>query len=759
MATITGTSGNDNLQGTAGSDTISGQGGNDVLLGWDGADTIDGDAGDDYILDRDGQTPDLYADTLRGGDGNDSIWAGYLDSADGGNGTDLLVLRLDDAPSGLAIDFTNMWAGGTYVIGGGTIKNFENLHWITGSQYSDYLVSGSPTGKTGQISGLGGSDLIIGGAGNDYLDADIYIGGGTSYDYFYDELYGGAGNDTLTGGLGDYLDGGSGTDLVAIDARASAIGVTMSFATMIATGSDTILGTTILGMEGVSAAGGSLYDDLIDSSSNTFDSLLAGRDGNDTLLAGSGADTIDGGSGADIMSGGLGHDTYYVDNLGDVIVEGGTGGNDSIFATVTNYVLPANVENLYYLGTGNTSISGSAANNSVGGGSGNDSFDLSQGGNDNASGGDGNDAFFFGAALTALDQVAGGAGINDQLGLQGNYTGANALTLSAFTISGIEVLSVLPGFDYNVTTNNANVAAGQTLTIYASTLGVGDDFTFNGAAETDGLFKVYGGLGGDTITTGAGNDGIYFGRDGRFNPATDHVDGGGGNDQLALDGSYTVTISGANLVNVEGFVMLDGTPATPADYGITIADDWATGSQNKLVYAVQVRHGVTVDASAESSASFTFYGGLGNDVFKGGAGNDWMHGGAGADTLTGGAGADTYVYSQIAHSIGSAHDIIIGFDPTVDKIDLPTGITVTGIDAAISTGSVSAASFDSDLTAALAGLNANHAVTFTGNSGDLAGHIFEVIDTNGVAGYQAGADMVIELQSPAAAITSTTPFI
>ena len=34
------------------------------------------------------------------------------------------------------------------------------------------------------------------------------------------------------------------------------------------------------------------------------------------------------------------------------------------------------------------------------------------------------------------------------------------------------------------------------------------------------------------------------------------------------------------------------------------------------------------------------------------------------------------------------------------------------------------------------------------SSGTLAGHIFAVIDTNGIAGYQAGQDLVIELVNP-----------
>ncbi|HSI19895.1 MAG TPA: hypothetical protein VK980_19160, partial [Sphingomonas sp.] len=181
--------------------------------------------------------------------------------------------------------------------------------------------------------------------------------------------------------------------------------------------------------------------------------------------------------------------------------------------------------------------------------------------------------------------------------------------------------------------------------------------------------------------------------------------------------------------------------------------------QTHIVYGVVVRDGFTLDASAESDGNLTVYGGLGNDTITTGAGNDWIYGGLGADILKGGLGADTYVYTKVAQSIGSSHDIIIGFDPTVDRIDLPTGISVTGIDAAINVGTLSAGSFDSDLTAALAGLNAHHAVTFTASGGDLANHIFEVIDTNGIAGYQAGQDMVIELQNPVAPITTPAPFI
>ena len=400
---------------------------------------------------------------------------------------------------------------------------------------------------------------------------------------------------------------------------------------------------------------------------------------------------------------------------------------------------------------------GTGGNDSMTGTGNSDYFNLSTGGDDTASGGGGNDAFYMGAAFAATDHIDGGAGTNDQIGLQGDYTGGNALVLGADTIAGIEAIGLLTGFSYDITTNDGNVAAGQMLSVFGSTLGAGESFTFNGSAETDGSFRIYGGLGADTITTGAGDDGIYFGRDGRFDPTTDHVDGGAGNDQMALDGSYTLTISNANVTNVELLSLLDDVPATHNQYHITLADDWTAAGQTHTVYGVTVRDGFTLDASAESDGNLKVYGGQGTDTITTGAGSDWIHGGAGADILNGGGGGDTFAYSAISNSIGSSHDIIINFDAAHDHIDLPTA--VTGIDAAITTGTLNAGSLDSDLTAALAGLNANHAVSFTADHGDLAGHIFEVIDTNGVAGYQAGQDMVIELQNPVTPITTPAPFI
>ncbi|HQO30341.1 MAG TPA: calcium-binding protein, partial [Accumulibacter sp.] len=122
---------------------------------------------------------------------------------------------------------------------------------------------------------------------------------------------------------------------------------------------------------------------------------LNGAAGNDNLIGSAGVDVLDGGSGADSLSGGDGNDYYFVDNVGDVVVEsnaGVAGGNDVVYSALAAYTLGANVEigrivasgaasltgnglaNLLYAGSGDNVLSGGAGNDTLIGGSGADTF-------------------------------------------------------------------------------------------------------------------------------------------------------------------------------------------------------------------------------------------------------------------------------------------------------------------------------------------------------------------------------------------------
>jgi Ca2+-binding RTX toxin-like protein len=139
------------------------------------------------------------------------------------------------------------------------------------------------------------------------------------------------------------------------------------------------------------------------------------------------------------------------------------------------------------------------------------------------------------------------------------------------------------------------------------------------------------------------------------------------------------------------------------------------------------------------------YGGAGNDTLRSGGGTDKLAGGAGKDIFNGGGGADRFFYGTASDSTGNSYDIVTRANFAADTFDLP--VAVTGIDPAIDVGTLRKLHFDGDLAAAVdAGhLAAGHAVLFMPNAGGLAGKTFLIVDVNGVAGYQAGEDLVIRL--------------
>ena len=159
-----------------------------------------------------------------------------------------------------------------------------------------------------------------------------------------------------------------------------------------------------------------------------------------------------------------------------------------------------------------------------------------------------------------------------------------------------------------------------------------------------------------------------------------------------------------------------------------------------------------------AAAGCTLSGGGGNDTIRGGGGGDTLNGGLGADHMTGAAGQDVFVYGAANQSTGAAYDTITDFDATADHFNMPG--TVTGIDATVASGALSSGSFDGDLSSAVgAGQLAANDALFTPDLRSL-GETFLIVDANGVAGYQAGADYVIDITGahPSASL-STSDFI
>ena len=223
---LTGTTADNTIDGLGGNDTISGLDGNDMLAGNTGADTIDGGNGDYFlhsglfsplgsstpVLDRGSEV-----DSLTGGDGSDTIFAGYGDNVDGGaDGSwgDTLYISFQAATAGIHFDAHLA----TQTIGGGTITGIEGIGWVEGSNYDDYVDVGTGgLGSSGtQVFGLGGNDTLIagystsrldGGDGNDILDARNSANVG--------ELDGDAGDDTIYGNSNGLTiaNGGDGNDL------------------------------------------------------------------------------------------------------------------------------------------------------------------------------------------------------------------------------------------------------------------------------------------------------------------------------------------------------------------------------------------------------------------------------------------------------------------------------------------------------------------------------------------------------------------
>jgi Ca2+-binding RTX toxin-like protein len=354
-------------------------------------------------------------------------------------------------------------------------------------------------------------------------------------------------------------------------------------------------------------------------------------------------------------------------------------GNETTVTVTVNGV--ASADDLLYGTSGNDVIVGTE---------GGDFFRLEQGGNDTATGLGGGDAFYFGNTLTANDHVDGGDG-RDVVAIQGGAY-AGGYTLGADNLVNVETLSILTGsdtrfgdpgtnlYDYNIITTNANVANGAQLIVNASSLLVGEDLTFNGSAETDGTFFIYGGNGTDKLTGGSGAD-VFFFADGRWG-ASDQVNGGSGNDIVVLrgpNGTTDITFGATQLNSVETVTLMSAADTrfysggARYDYKITTNNGNVLSGATMTFNAggLQSDETFTFNGTAETDGHFRVFGGGGMDFIQGGHGDDLIFGGGYGDTLYGGGGNDTFRYQATTDSngLGNGQDGIQDFN-LGDLIDL-----------------------------------------------------------------------------------------
>ena len=319
------------------------------------------------------------------------------------------------------------------------------------------------------INGTNGNDALIGGGLNETLNAY-------------------AGNDTLDGGVGaDTMIGAIGDDVYYVD---NINDVTVELASQ---GTDRVYASVSYALsanvEHLTLTGSASNNGL----GNALDNSITGNAGNNAL---------DGGSGSDTMTGGAGDDIYFVDNVGDVVVENGLSGNDGVYASI-NYTLTANVEGLALSGSSSINGTGNTLNNTIYGNVGNNVIDGGAGA-DLMIGGAGNDTYIVdNVGDYVLEDIGAGSD-----GVIASITYALTANVENLTLTGAAAIN-----GYGNSLNN--VVNGNSGNNYLDG-GAGQDTLIGGAGND----TLNGGLGNDTLDGGAGADFFRF----SFAPGAGNID-------------------------------------------------------------------------------------------------------------------------------------------------------------------------------------------------------------------------------------------
>ncbi len=321
------------LVGSTGNDVFTGGGLNDDLRGGKGNDTIKGGGGND-ILYGDGYGITGGKDKLYGEAGDDTIYAGIGDRADGGAGSDVISLNVAEQTKDISFVFST---GKVDVDATTSFTAFQTLYYF-GSKGTDTVTGGE---LADYLDGKGGDDILRGAGGSDTL----FDGAGS------DKLYGDKGDDLLTRTSTegkdaftpfgkDIFDGGSGIDTLSFEPPFMGSGSVIIDLMTQGKNSGLALGLTIKNVEIIE---GSTLDDDIRGDANA--NILKGGGSDDVLQGRDGDDTLNGGEGDDWLTGGKGNDKFVFDlsgrgDFGDVITDF-TRGQDKLVIDRSDYNIAA----------------------------------------------------------------------------------------------------------------------------------------------------------------------------------------------------------------------------------------------------------------------------------------------------------------------------------------------------------------------------------------------------------------------------------
>ncbi|MEH1945846.1 MAG: calcium-binding protein [Nostoc sp.] len=661
------------IRGTTYADFIVGSNGNDLLFGGSsgndsnyGNDTIFGGEGNDY-LNVDYSTSD---NILNGGAGNDQFSA---TSSTGNN-----ILNGEDGNDNLSAsktDGNNTLNGGAgddqldanYSTGDNILNGGDGNDSLSASREYDY--SASFTSGDNTLNGGAGDDqlsvnystgdnILNGGDGNDSFSASGYYDDKKAEGRFGNNIFNGEnGNDSFSFVLytsppslaTQTVDGGTGDDLLSVSYIYPNGGITSTFNAATNTGSIRA-GTDLINyknIEGLHISGTAYNDLIVGSNSNDTISLYGSSSGNDT---------IDGGKGDDLLEG------YYYSN------SSGGQGITSTFNAVTNTgSITSGANQVSYKNIERLNISGTAYNDLIVGGNGNDTLTGGDRGKDTIDGGKGNDLLSFynysiGQGITTTFNAATNAGSITAGPNQVSYKNIEQLN-----ISGTEYDDLIVGSNGNDTLAGGrgnNTILGGTGKDYLSAdysngnnlLSGGDD---NDSLDVSGSYDDYRGnfdldaiSGKNTLNGGAGDDNLVT----NYSSGNNLLNGGDGNDTLTAAGS-------ASLYSVYGAYTVSG-------------NNTLDGGANDDRLIVDYSSGNNLLDGGDGNDTLTASGASGKNTFKGGKGND---------NLYGGAGTDTFVFNSFSEGV----DSIYNFNVTNELIQ----VSAAGFGGALSSGLLSASSF------------------------------------------------------------------